>query len=227
MEQTEIIVVGAGIIGLSLAHELATRGRRVVVIDMNSAGKGASWAAAGILPAVCRNGQEHDDLERLRTFSWNRYAEWTHQVQVESGIDVELDRCGGIHLAATRGELVALGVAAQQWIADGHLVEPMDSLDRWKQHEPRLATSFEEGRIAGGFWLPDEMVVRPPLLLKALLAACRARGVVVEQRVTIHGWDLDDQVVHGISTSVGEWRADQFCLAAGVWTPRLLSLIHI
>ena len=35
------------------------------------------------------------------------------------------------------------------------------------------------------------------------------------------GWDLDDQVVHGISTSVGEWRADQFCLAAGVWTPRL------
>lgn len=223
MKHADTIIIGAGIMGFSLAYELAKRERSVVVIDRQKAGQGASWAAAGILPAVCRTGVEHDDFERLKTLSWHQYPEWVEELERESGISVDFQRCGGLHLATSAGELVSLQVAAKQWQADGHRVEPLASSDAWQAREPGLQSVLNGGLIQGGFWMPDEMVVRPPRLLKALMAACRARGVTLLEDIEIRDWRRHGAIVAEIETNQGPILADQFCLTGGAWSSQLAA----
>ena len=113
--KTDALIVGGGIAGLALAYELVQAGKSVRVIDRQKVGKAASWAAAGILPATCRGGQEHDDYERLRTLSWTLFPDWVAKIHRDSGVDPEFERAGGVHIATSRGEFVALKVAAAQW----------------------------------------------------------------------------------------------------------------
>lgn len=224
MKHADTIIVGAGIVGLSLAYELASAGQKVRVLDRHQAGKGASSAAAGILPAVCRSGNEHDDFERLRTLSWKMYPEWIDRIRGDSSIDPEYQATGGLHIATSRGEMVSLKVAASQWQADGLDVQPILSADELATHEPVLQSSFERGHVHGGYFLPDECLVRPPMLLRALLEANRKKGVALEEGVEVQEWvrgtDDGGRIV-SLRTSAGEFAADQFCIASGAWSSQL------
>ena len=224
MKHADTIIVGAGIAGLSLAYELASAGQKVRVLDRNAAGRGASWAAAGILPAVCRSGDEHDDFERLRTHSWKMYPEWIDRIHGESSIDPEYQATGGLHIATSRGEMVSLKVAAAQWQSDGLDVQSIESASELASREPVLKSSFEQGLVHGGYFLPDECLVRPPTLLRALLEANRKKGVAVEEGVEVHEWvraaDNRGRIV-SLRTSAGEFAAGQFCISAGAWSSKI------
>ena len=225
MKQTDTIIVGAGISGLSLAYELASAGQKVCVLDRNAAGRGASWAAAGILPAVCRTENEHDDFERLRTHSWKMYPEWTQRILGDSSIDPEYQATGGLHIATSRGEMISLQVAASQWQSDGLRVQAVQSSEEAANYEPVLQSSWEQGNIIGGYFVPDECLVRPPLLLRALIEANRKMGVAIEEGVEVHEWvraaDNDRGRITSLKTSAGEFTADQFCIAGGAWSSQI------
>ena len=217
----EVLIVGAGIAGLSLADELARRGKTVCVLERHRAGRAASWAAAGILPAVSRTSSEHDDFERLRTLSWNLFSEWTTRLHQDSGIDPEFDQAGGLHIATSRGELVSLRVNVTQWRADGLLVEAIDSLADWNRYEPALVPTVEQGRIHGGFWVPDESMVRTPQLLEALKQSLRQQKVAILENVEISNWIRHDRAIAKIETNQGAFAAEQYCIAGGAWSAHL------
>ena len=110
---SECVVVGGGIIGLAIAEELAVQGIDVDVVEFQSVKHSASWAAAGILPPPVTRAI-HDPLEQMRDLSHRIYPDWCHRL-AESGLSVDLHRCGGIYLARTPGEQVALAAALDQW----------------------------------------------------------------------------------------------------------------
>ena len=102
----DVLIIGGGVIGLSLAWELAKHGRSVHVIDQGEPGREASWAGAGILPAASAAASEHPS-EQLRGLAYELHPRWAAELQAATGIDTGYRRCGGLHLARTPGEAAA------------------------------------------------------------------------------------------------------------------------
>ena len=78
---SETIVVGAGIIGLSLAYELLRRGRRVTVLERDRPGHGSTWAAGGMLAPVAEAEVDEPEVIGLGLESLERYAEFVAGVE--------------------------------------------------------------------------------------------------------------------------------------------------
>ena len=114
----DCLIIGGGVIGLSLAYELAGHGATVHLVDRGQPGHEASWAGAGILPP----GGMHpaaNPAERLAHLSERLHAEWAEQLRSETGIDNGYRRCGAVYLAESEAEATRLAAAATDWAAGG------------------------------------------------------------------------------------------------------------
>jgi glycine oxidase len=210
----DIAIIGGGIIGLSLAYELSSHGQRVALVDKDNAGQ-ASWAAAGMLPPADLHAAP-DPYEALRAFSRMTLQRWCETLCQQTGIDPEFRTCGAIHLARTSGELAALAANVAQWRKEGITANQV-ALDQLAALEPALRQVIQTGAVLAAYHLPDEALVRPPRLLKALRAASAAQGT---EFIAAHfeAWEVDDDRVSRARTDLGWLEADRFCIAAGAWS---------
>src|SRR3954452_20263378 len=94
MKSWDAVIIGAGVIGMSLGIELRRAGLSVVILDKNQPGREASWAAGGML--VDTEVDEHPALCQLASQSAAMYPEFVHVLQDESGIAVDLRSQGTI-----------------------------------------------------------------------------------------------------------------------------------
>lgn len=220
-------IIGGGIIGLSIARELAGRGRRVRVLARERRRETASWAAAGIFPpapvAVEPNAA-------LTAFSDRLHRQWAAELQAETGIDNGLAACGGLHLAADAAGLEALRPVSDRWRSRGARCEWLSAADV-AAVEPALTGAVASGQVAGGFALPDEMRIRPPRHLEALEASCRGRGVAIDHDTTVERIEVGGGRVHGLTVESPRGRetvvADRYVLAAGAWTGGLAEVLGL
>src|SRR5262245_51443422 len=120
----DVLIVGGGVIGLSLAWELARHGQSVRVIDRGVPGREASWAGAGILPPANRATAIHP-YDQLCGLSSELHPEWAKELKSITGIDTGYRRCGGLYLARTLGESAALAAWAADQRALGLRVEQL------------------------------------------------------------------------------------------------------
>src|SRR5216684_1331838 len=101
MKSWDIIIVGAGIIGLSLAISLRKQGLRVLIVERGEPGREASYAAAGMLAS---SGDEIPPALRILAQDSARiYPEFVHELEDESGVRVDL-RDQGTVLISGDGE---------------------------------------------------------------------------------------------------------------------------
>src|SRR6266487_2437333 len=96
----DVLIIGGGVIGLSLAWDLAKHGCAVHVIDQGEPGREASWAGAGILPAANPTASHHS-YDQLRGLACALHPQWAAELEATTGIDTGFRRCGGLHLART------------------------------------------------------------------------------------------------------------------------------
>ncbi|KAA5544367.1 FAD-binding oxidoreductase [Roseiconus nitratireducens] len=186
--KTDVAIIGTGAIGLSLAYQLLCRGRQVTIIDRDPLRRpgtsmqgqrlmlrsATSWAASGILPPA--NFQTATDpLDKLRGFSHSLFPELAGRLHQETGIDCELERCGGWYLADTIGEIGAMAGMVSYWHDLAIECEEV-SLEQLVRREPSLEGWVRGQQRAKAWWAPDEYQIRCPLYLDALLAACLKRG---------------------------------------------------
>ena len=217
-------IVGGGIIGLSLARELAGRGVQVRVLARGRGAVTTSWAAAGIFPpAPLHAGISPSDA--LTAWSDALHRQWSVDLRAETGIDNGLLNSGGLHLARSASGLERLRADAARWRERGTSAELLDAREV-TACEPALARGGDATGIIGGMLLPDEMQFRPSRHLDALEASCRNRGVVIEQA------DVRQFVVRGTRveralTATGEIEAGSWVLAAGSWTGGLASALGL
>ena len=123
----DCLIVGGGVIGLSLAYELAGRGLSVQVLEAGQPAREASWAGAGILPQA--SSEAADPLERLVALSNRLHAQWSEQLLNETGIDNGFRRCGAIYVARRPAEVAQLEQLAQ-WAATPQASWPSSSRPR-------------------------------------------------------------------------------------------------
>jgi glycine oxidase len=212
----DVLIIGGGVIGLSLAYELSRHGRRVRVVDRAAPGQESSWAGAGILPPAVMRGQGHP-FEQLTGLSHALHRQWATRLREETGLDTGYTRCGGLYLAHDEAEADELRQIARSQAECG--VEAMWlSPAEVGEREPLLCRE----RLTGACLFPDECQLRNPRHVKALLVACGNQGVQIQG-----GTPIDDFLVrHGRieAALVGDEKlhAEQYCIASGAWSRSIL-----
>jgi glycine oxidase len=217
-------IIGGGIIGLSIAREVAGRGLRVLLVTRDAPRQTASWAAAGIFPPAPRfAGADAGAL--LTAWSDELHRTWAAELRDETGIDTGLAACGGLHLAVDEEQLSRLEAEMAAWRAKGARCEQLDAR-QLPAVEPGLRAAVERGLIHGAYVLPDETQIRPPRHLEAVARSCVLRGVEIMHGAAVEAVDTRDGMVEridvvrsdGIRTPV---HAGAYVLAAGAWSGNL------
>lgn len=219
---SDVVIVGGGVIGLSIAYALAREGVRPTVLDRREPGREASWAGAGLIPPIADRDaadprSKANPLVALRSWSARLYPEWTTALFDETGVDPGYRRTGGVDVAWTEREDEALRAAAGQWRAEGIAYEriPVGELARV---EPAL-----NPELRSVYYLPDRAQVRNPRLLRALREAAVRRGAVVEPHRGAEGFVIDGNRIAAVRTGRGEVPCGLAIVAAGAWSGGLLE----
>ncbi len=218
------IVIGGGVIGLSLAWELAQRGRSVTVLEAGQIGKGASWAGAGILPATA-TVKMLDPYESLRSLSHRLHPDWAERLQALTGIDTGFRRCGGIYLACSPGEAATLA-ANRLWWQEHGIEHQSWTLEQLRQREPQLANP-DAGRFQSAWFLPDECQLRNPHHLRALAAVCRMNSVELLEDNVVDSLEVRGNERLRVTTPRGEFEAEQVCICSGAWARQTLTQLGV
>jgi len=198
----DVIIVGGGIIGLSLAIALHKRGLRVLVVERGEPGREASYAAAGML-ADCTL-ETPAALLPLARASARMYPEFVHELQDESGMNVDLRDEGTILFSLP--EFVS---EHPEFCVLNPLPAPLAQL------EPAIT-----GLTGPAFYL-KERSVNPQALVAASLKAAKHRGVDISSGTPATELLLSDGRVVGIGTDRTRYRAPCVVNCAGAWAGSL------
>lgn len=218
---SDLLVIGGGVVGLSIAYEAAGRGRRVRLIDAREPGHEASWAGAGILPPAGECST--NPLEQLTALSNRLHRAWAEELREAAGIDNGFRPCGGLYIArdeTTRDELGRMHV----WAAAERIAIEQLSREELARVEPAVRPLGEELDVA---LLPGECQLRNPRHLKALIAGCSLRGVDIVGQAAAEDFEIRGNRIEAVHTTAGKFVADQYCLATGSWTAALARRLRL
>jgi glycine oxidase len=190
----DVIIAGAGIIGASIAWRLAQAGVAVTLLDAGTLGGEASWAGAGMLAPGGEVGGRTAWAE-FALESLGLYPGFVAELQSESGLAIDFRRCGAF--------------------------EFVRSEDEWRETGARRAAQESLGIRSevrdGGIFYPDDALVDPRDVTRALRCCCEKRGVRIQERTRVlavrvgaHGVEMetDDRVLSAAAA----------VLAAGAWS---------
>ena len=215
----DFLIVGGGVVGLSLAYELAGQGGRVQVLDAREPGKEASWAGAGIMPPGPREPQT--PLERLLAISNEMHPRWAAQLEQETGIDNGYRKCGALYLARDPDARETLDECAAFWIGRGIRCDSLTPSDV-RRLEPAIKPPEQPAYL-----LPDEYQIRNPRHLQALIAGCVVRGVELVPGAAATEFELRGDRVGAVETAKGKFAARTVCVTTGSWTAELLQRLGV
>ncbi len=167
----DVVIIGAGIVGAACADEFARRGMRVVLVDREFAGSGATAAGMGHIVVM-------DDSEAQ--FALTRYSQQLWQrLRAELPDEVEYESCGTIWVAADEEEMAEVRRKHEYYGARDVPTEILDG-QRLKELEPNLRDG-----MAGGLLVPEDAVLYPPCAVQFLMERALKNGVKIRSGATV------------------------------------------
>jgi glycine oxidase len=190
----DAIIVGGGIVGGAIAWRLAQAGAAVTLLDAGVLGGEASWAGAGMLAP----GGEFAGRTLWAEFALESlalYPAFVAELESEAGLGIDYRRCGAAEIARTEAE--------------------------WQDLLARRTAQAEMGIraevTAGGLFYPDDALVDPRDVTRALRCACEKRGVRIHERTRALAVRVTAERAE-VETSGGALRGSAAVLAAGAWS---------
>jgi len=221
----DCLILGGGVIGLSIAYELSGHGLRCQLLERGQLGRESSWAGAGILPAANLD-TAIDPIDKLRGLSHRLHQEWARELKQQTGIDTGYRQCGGIYLARGAGEAASLAGMMKLLGEEGIDCQKLEP-DQLVRYEPQLETLARSGELRAAYRVAGESQLRNPDHLAALKVACQQRGVSIHEQVEVTGFALREGKLLHLEANGQEWPAESFCIAAGAWTALMLNQLGI
>ncbi len=194
MKTWDVILIGGGIIGLSLAISLRKRGATVLVVERGEPGREASYAAGGML--VDCPLETPPALQALATASAKLYPEFAHELEVESGIKVDLRDKGTI-----------------LFLAGKHVGDNEFALADVSKLEPALAA----GAVHGPAVYLQERSIDPRALTAAAVKTAKNLGVDFSSGDEVTGVHQSEGKVTGVTTNKTSFAAPKVVNCAGAW----------
>jgi len=224
-ERIEVLIVGAGVIGMSIAWRAAQRGLAVTVLERGDAGCGTSRVAAGMLAPVSE-AEFGTAARRLLELNRRSAAMWpTFAAELESAADtaVGLLRSGTLLVAGDEDEAAALERERELRESLGLAVVRLRP-SQARELEPALAPTVRLALEA-----PEDHSVDPRLVLAALRRACAQAGVKLREHAGVAGLQLEgSHGVVGVRLESGELvEGERVVLAAGSWTASVNGAVPV
>jgi len=209
-----VVIIGAGLIGLAIASELARRGAAVRVIDAHEPGRAASWAGAGML-APYTETLASAEFAAFCVTSLALYPAFVAGLAERTGVDARLALDGIVEIATGPGDEVRLRAHAASLAARGIAAQ-------WLEREALVRLEPALGRAArGACFSQTEGHVDNRRLGRALRADCAALGVRVDENVGLVAIEADARRVLGVRHPQGFLPAGAVVNAAGAWSGAL------
>ena len=207
-QRSDIVVIGGGIIGLAIARRLCQSGSAVTVLEQHRTGRGASWAAAGMLAPHCEFDEPDPYFILCRT-GLERYAGFVESLREETGRPIDFNSTGMIYPALSGGEQARLETRYERHRRNGVYVERL-TVREARRLEPNLSN-----RIRMALRYPDDHQVENRDVVAALAQSVRLRGGVICEGVTARKIVLDGNRVAGVDTTDGLWNTPTVVNAMG------------
>lgn len=183
MPPVQVMVVGAGIIGSSIAWRLAQSGARVRLMDAGVMGGQASTAGAGML-APGGELTSQTDFAELLIHSMNLYPGFVEELSAASGIPIDYRVCGAIETPEDPDDWSRLLARAER--------------------QSQLGIAWE--RRGDSLYYPNDAIVDPGHLMAALRVACERAGVDLQEHSPVHR--IDDFAAQEVVLAAGAWSTE-------------------
>lgn len=229
---TDVVVVGAGIVGASAGYHLAARGAEVVIVDRGEFGREASGRNAGTMHTQMYGGyfsswfeqeggpssEQREMLGDITGLFAASAARWK-RLEAELGEDCGVRMKGGLMVAETEDQLRMLERKSEAESAMGVVTEVLSTADI-QRLEPNIS-----GRVIGATYNREEGFVNPLLATGAFLRSATRRGARLLLHSGVSG--IERETRGGFTVQAGSWRikASRIVVAAGPWSNDVLGLI--
>ncbi|SDZ03725.1 glycine oxidase ThiO [Thermoactinomyces sp. DSM 45892] len=210
----DVIIVGGGVIGASIAYHLSLFQKRILVIERDKIGSHASSAAAGMLGAQVELKPDHP-LLHLATESQLRFVDLVRELENATYEKLHLNQNGIIRLARTEEELMELAELHQAQLAIG-LSSKFLTYDQICDRVEGISPI-----VKGGIHVSDGQL-EASRLAPSLMKVAVGQGVEVYEDTTVLSLEIHQQEVRGVHTTNGTYYAETVVLAGGAWTNELL-----
>lgn len=195
-----VVIIGAGVAGLSVALTLLQRGHRVTLLECGQAGSESSWAGGGILSPLLP-WEYADSVTALALRSMGRYAAWVSSIEQLAGQEAEFWRSGMLALGVTSPVYAKAWCAAHGISATQNVCSPANTL----------------GTDENMLLLPEIAQVRNPRLIAVMRAAIGRMGGALIENYRATGVRIIAGRVAAVQTESDEMVADSMVIATGAW----------
>jgi sarcosine oxidase subunit beta len=209
----DVIIIGAGVHGASLAFHLAGRGVKPLLLEKNFIGAGATGRSSGLV-------RMHYDVRQDSELAWvsfDYFRNWAEMIGGESGFT----RTGFIQIVARENEgALRKNTAMHQAIGIASFLITADDVKR-------LAPSFETDDFDVAAYEPESGYADPSATTTSLVNAAKARGTRIVQDCAVTGVMVEGGKVKGVGTSRGDFFAPVVVNAAGAWAQALNASVGL
>lgn len=210
---SDILIIGGGVHGASLAFHLAQRGAQVTVLEKQFVGAGATGRSSGLVRM--HYGTEVDS--RLAWESFQYFRDWKNRVGGECGFT----RAGFVQIVQREAQAtLRANVARQQHIGIPTLLVTADDVKR-------LAPSFHTDDFEIAAYEPESGYAMPSDTANALMHAARERGARLVQNCAVTAIDVTGGRVTGAQTTQGKFAAPIVVNAAGAWANQINKMVGL
>ena len=210
MNNYDVMVIGAGAIGSSVAYHLTKKGFKVALVERGDLANGTS-SHCDAVALICDKNPGIDT--EMGYASIQRYKE----LQEELSYDFEFHQRGCLYVC----EMEAAAGYVKEQVADGYDMRMLDAKEIFEM-EPYLARD-----LIGGFWSDPDCSMNPYKLCYAYVDAGRRLGMDVLTHHEVKEIQLDKGKVAAVVTDQGTYRTDRVINCGGVWAPEIGRLVGI
>jgi glycine cleavage system aminomethyltransferase T/glycine/D-amino acid oxidase-like deaminating enzyme len=212
---TNVLIIGGGIAGCSIAYHLTKLGiRDVVLVERKQLTCGTTWHAAGLVGQL----RATRTLTELAQYTSGLYA----SLEAETGQATGFRQHGAISVATNAARLEELKRGASMGKNFGLAVEVLLA-GQIKERWPMLSVDD----LAGGIFLPKDGQTNPVDTTRALAQGAKMRGAVIVENTKVTRILIEHGRAAGVATDVGTLRADIVVICAGMWSRDLAAAVGV
>lgn len=210
-DRAEVVIIGGGIAGCSIAYHLAKIGiTDVVLCERKQLTCGTTWHAAGLVTQL-RSTRRMTELAKYT-------GELFLSLEADTGQATGFKQNGSLRLATNEARLEELkrGVSmARNFGLEAHVVTPNEVKERY----PLVRVDD----LVGGIWMPKDGQVNPADVTMAMAKGARHRGVKIFENTPVKRLIVEQDQIRGVELSEGMIRADKVVIAGGMWSRDLAA----